>query len=613
MAEQVKTKHGGPLGWIRHHKKLTALLVVVLAAGLIAVNVLRGMGKASTAASYQFVRTTTLHKTDLTDSVSVNGTVKSGYEASVTAADSAKTYKVSQVLVTVGDTVKKGDVIALLDTGDLEDQIESAEQSYNDNLQSAQTSLDRAVDDLNTSTVKHENDLIDLQAKIEQADASLADAQDALTKAQENQRTAQSNYDTAVNNYNTVKSAYDSANASISSYTAALSTAASAQNQALTELNNAINSGDADAKTAAQAKFDEAQKNYQEAQKALANAQSSCSAPSLGLYGYDAISAKLSQYESEKDSAEKALDSAKSAVESAENTVDNCQQQVQSAHNSYDQEKNYSSLLSKSQNVEDSETKLEQASRTPDTLSTLRSTLDDCTLTATMDGTITGLNATVGSVCSGTVATIQNTNSLVVEVTIPASSVSKLSTGMQCNITSDATGDAVITGTLTQIDPVANDSGSFGGKVVVSGEDTGLLIGISAKVEVVISKTDDVFTVPIDAVGTAEDGSSYVLRRTGGEGVDMTFEQVPVTTGASNDYYIEISGSELNENDVIRSSADLTQGIETSDSSDGLQMMEDGSIYVGDGENMPDGVTITRTDEGGGPGGGGPGGPGGQG
>ena len=96
----------------------------------------------------------------------------------------------------------------------------------------------------------------------------------------------------------------------------------------------------------------------------------------------------------------------------------------------------------------------------------------------------------------------------------------------------------------------------------------------------------------------------------------MTFEQVTVTEGDTNDYYVEITGDDLNEGDVIRATADLTQGIETSSDSD-FQMMDDGSFYVGDGENMPDGVTIARTDNAGGPGGGGPGGapdggPGGQ-
>ena len=44
----------------------------------------------------------------------------------------------------------------------------------------------------------------------------------------------------------------------------------------------------------------------------------------------------------------------------------------------------------------------------------------------------------------------------------------------------------------------------------------------------------------------------------------MTFEQVAVTDGrAPTTYYVEITGSDLNEGDVIRATADLTQGIES--------------------------------------------------
>ena len=601
MEDTVKTRRN-PLAWFGKHKKLTALLLVVLIA---AVLVLRAVlsGKKAAGSTYQFVRTSTLQKTSLTDSVSVNGTVKSGYEASVTVADSAKLYKVSEVKVAVGDTVKKGDVIATLDTSDLEKQIESAEESYGDTLKSAQTSYDRATADLETSTVQHENSLIDLQAKIDQADQNLQDAKDALTKAQENERKAQSTYDTAVSDYNTLKSAYDSASASISAYTQEKNDAATALNNALYAANQALSAQLADpdndekrqAAEDAQAKVTNAQNTYNEADQKLTEAQNSCSAPSLGLYGFTSIQTALTQADSTKTQAESALDSAKNAVDTANTQISTCEQQVKAAHDSYDQEKNYSNLLNKSQNVEDSATKLEQAQRTPDNLETLRSTLEDCTLTATMDGTITALNATVGSVCSGTVATIQNTDALVVDVTIPANSVPKLSTGMTCHITSDATGDAVIDGTLTQIDPVANDNGSFGAKVVVNGDADGLLIGISAKVEIVISEKDNVFIVPRDAVGTADDGSSYVLRKTGGEGVDMTFEQVTVTTGDTNDFYVEITGSDLQEGDVIRSSADLTQGIETSSDStlpDGVQQMENGDLYVGDPSNMPEGTVV---------------------
>lgn len=93
-------------------------------------------------------------------------------------------------------------------------------------------------------------------------------------------------------------------------------------------------------------------------------------------------------------------------------------------------------------------------------------------------------------------------------------------------------------------------------------------------------------------MGTNEDGSTYVLRKTGGEGVDMTFEQVAVTEGDTNDYYVEITGSDLNEGDVIRATADLTQGIESGTSDSDVQMMENGDLYVGDGSNMPEGTVV---------------------
>ena len=619
MEETKKSPRFDPLGWARRHKKRTALiLVLVLAAALV----LRGfLFQSAPASTYQFVRTTTLQKSSLTDSVSVNGTVKSGSEASVTVADSAKNYKVSEVRVTVGDKVKKGDVIAVLDTQDLQEQITSARQSYADSVQSAQTSYDRAVQDLNTSTVQHENNLMDLQDKISQADQDLESTKSDLEDAEDNEDDAEDAYDDAKAKYDTIKAAYDSAAASISFYTEAKEKAAKELSEAQRTLNDAQSALNEDpdneekkqAVTKAQEKIEDGQgsgllKAYNDAETNLTNAKNNCSVTELGLYGFNSIAAALSEAENAREQAKTAYENAQKAVDSARKAVDNAQQQVQSAHNSYDQEKNYSSLTNKVQNVEDSATKLEQTSRTPDSLKDLQDTVDECTLKATMDGTITGLNATVGSVCSGTVATIQNTSALVVEVTIPASSVSRLSTGMACRITSDATGDDEIEGILTQIDPMANEQGSFGAKVTVSGEDTGLLIGISAKVEIVISEKQGVFSVPRDAVGTAEDGSSYVLRKTGGEGVDSTFEEVTVTTGEGNDYYIEISGDDLSEGDVIRSSADLTQGIETAGESEADAMQPDSVPMQSADAEMGGGGGNAGGPGGGAPGGGGPGG-----
>ena len=536
-------KRHNPLHWFKRHKKLTIFLVIVLLIIAFVVNFLGRTAAASAALTYQYVRTTTLQKTSLTDSVSVNGTVASGSTASVTASDSVKTYKVTSVNVAVGDTVKKGDVIATLDTTDVEKQIENAQESYSDSVEEAQTNYNNSVAD---------------QA------INLAQLQDDLNKAQED-------YDTlGLERYSSMQdsSMADKTNREIVEYYYGLYTEKIAQLENTVanlqiQLTNAQRDGNADQQQSIQGQLEDYQSQ-------LSVAKGQCNIPELNLHGFDAISQCYNQIEQYRE-----------ALEKAQQTYDNA-------------------VTTNARSVDSAETKLEQASRTSDTLTDLQTTLENCTLTATMDGTITELNATVGSVCSGTVATIQDVSDLTVEVTIPASSVGKLSTGMQCNITSDATGDTVVTGTLTRIDPVANSEGTFGATVTVNGADSGLLIGISAQVEIVVNQKENVFTVPRDAVGTHEDGSTYVLRKTGGEGVDMTFEEVTVTTGDSNDYYIEISGDDLNEGDVIRSSSDLTQGIETAtQEADGMM---GGQVMITDG-----GAAAAAPTEGG-PGGGGPGG-----
>ena len=163
MAEKTQTRRG-PLGWVKRHKKLTIFLVIVLVAALVLVNVLGKTGKAA-ADSYQFVRTTVLTKTTLSDTVSVTGTVKAGSSASVTASDSVKTYKVTAVNVAVGDTVRKGDVIATLDTTDVEKQIANAQLQLSDTRTDARKNYTQAVEDQTTN---------------------LATAQENLDKAQKN-------------------------------------------------------------------------------------------------------------------------------------------------------------------------------------------------------------------------------------------------------------------------------------------------------------------------------------------------------------------------------------------------------------------------------------------
>ncbi len=554
--------------WPLRHKRITALLAL-LAVGAAAALALRRFLPARAEAEYQYIRTVTLQTGSLDDSVTVTGTVASGQEASVTVDSSAQNYQVATVEVQVGDVVEAGGVIATLDTTSLEEQIETAQQTYSDELRSAQTTYDRAQDSYEVAVVEHDNRLIDLQENIDKAEEDLADAEEAVDEAQ-------SACDAANSSYSELQSAYSTASSQISSFTAACQAAADAMNAAVSALNDANLSGDAAAIQAATDSLTAAQADYQAAQTQLASAQESCSVTSLGLYGFTAIEQALTEAEQTRTQAETAL-------ETAQTQLENAQTQLETAYDNYDTEKNSTTLTTSYQNVEDAATRLEEAGRTSEELTTLQETLEACTLTATMSGTITELNATVGSVCTGTVATIQDTDALVVEVTIPADDLPDLSTGMTCRITSDATGDTEIEGTLSQIDPVANDQGSFGAQVRVTGDAGGLLIGIQAQVEIVKNEVQGVYTVPLDAVGTAEDGSRYVLRKTGGEGTDMTFEEVTVTTGDENDYYVVISGDDLQEGDEIRASADLTQGIVTGETDEAAGAMGGMEMPTGGG------------------------------
>ena len=458
MAEKTKTKHN-PLAWVKKHKKLTALLAVLLAVGIVIAGV-RGKARQAGGTAYQYVRTTVLSKTTLSDSVNVNGTVKSGSSASVTAADAVKTYKVTAVNVAVGDTVSKGDIIATLDTADVEKQIANAELDSSDTRTSAEKSYTRSVEDQATD---------------------LASAQQELAKAQQDYDRLGLNdyYSTMTTDGNAGKTNREVVTDWYTRYAEEIAGYENTLANLQIQLTQARQSGETDRAEGLQGQIEDYQNR-----ESIAKTQ--CSIPELGLQGFDAV---------------------KKCYESIQTYAD----ALQKAQESYQK-----SATNAARNVDDAATKLAQSQREDDKLTSLQTALEECTLTATMDGTITALNATVGDVCSGTVATIQDVENLTVEVTIPASSVGKLSTGMTCRITSDATGDAVISGTLTRIDPVANDSGSFGATVTVNGQDSGLLIGISAKVEIVISEKDDVFTVPRDAVGTKEDGTAYVLRRTGG-------------------------------------------------------------------------------------------------
>lgn len=183
-----------------------------------------------------------LKKTSLQDTISVSGTIQSKNAFNVY---STLTYPVEKVSVSAGDKVKKGDILAVLDTSALEkdmeqqkatmstsdasaalavqqasDSYETALDLYNHNqspdivsatsqLDNAKSALQTEQDTYNATKFSYDNGQVSKtemnaeSAKLSQAKEAVTNAQKTLDaakkKAQQDLRTAQSNYQDAVN------------------------------------------------------------------------------------------------------------------------------------------------------------------------------------------------------------------------------------------------------------------------------------------------------------------------------------------------------------------------------------------------------------------------------
>ncbi len=570
----IKGFFGAIGGFFKKHKVLGVLLIVLIVILALALRGFAAVKAASKqAATYSFVRTTTLTKGDLTDTVSTTGTVKSSDTSTVTyaSASTAVLPKFKTVNVAVGDTVQAGDVIATLDTSSIEESITKEKENIADKVATAQTSYNRALTSYNNAVSDYntqKTEVANLLTMVQQARDAISNAggtdTTALAAAQAAQAAADSNTKSTGADLLKYLSDVQSVLTLIApqpTYTLALPTS-STDNTTQNDLQTIIG---------LYGTTDLTGKNYQTG--AYASLSVLITSTQNALTSYQKVQAV-------SEAAAVTVQQLQSAASGASANLATLQQNEQTADSKYESAKSQlesmeSQVTSAKNSLDDAKTNLDKASQS-DTLDDLNDQLADCNLKAETSGKITALNASVGSTPSGTIATIQDVGTLKVSITVSESDINSIQTGMSCQITTDAS-DTTYTGTLTQIDPVAGDSNKFGAEVTISDPDDALKIGMNATVKIILSTTADCFTVPIDAVGNDNDGSGdYVYRKTGGTGVDMTFEKVSVTTGASNDYYIEISSDQLAEGDVVRSSADLTQGIVDTAASDSF--MQDAMV-----------------------------------
>lgn len=532
---------------------LAVLLTAVLIAGIGWVMLRRsipGMRRSDGQDTQtSFIRTVTLTRGTLDNVISATGTVGSANVSTVTSAMQNGT--ISEVTVQVGDKVNAGDIIARLDTSSLEEQIEKQKEQLQKAVDTAQKNADaaqNAADEAYDAAVAQEGVLNAAQTAAAAAEKAFAEAKNTVAALQKI-------FDTADSAAQAAGSAYAAAMNSCAVHGAAACSCADAYTvyeAAKTACAACIPAENAEPAPVCECADELA---------AYESARADC-----GVHGSAVCSCaeRGSVYESTKaalNTAQSNLKTAKAACnyDALQIAADQSSAATGAARTRLNElEKAYSQALDK---LETAKEQLETASES-DALEQLEEQLEGCILTAATSGTVTALNATVGSTAQGSIATVQDTEDLTVSFTISDYDYGSVALGQWVRITSDAT-DSPITGRVSMLSPIAGQSGSFAAECTVEGGANGLYIGMSVNLEIVLSSVEDVYTVPYDAVGTGENGRSVIYALVSGEGTDAAFAPVTVTTGAENDYYIEISGEDLYEGMVIRAAADENEALTT--------------------------------------------------
>ena len=246
---------------------------------------------------------------------------------------------------------------------------------------------------------------------------------------------------------------------------------------------------------------------------------------------------KLDVFKSSLETAQNALDSANDNYASV---LKNTDRSVASAQNTVDMQKYQTST------TRDLKDQLEQ----------LQKQLADCTLSAPIGGVVTAVNVSVGdkNTAGTTMITIEDTSSLKVIVNVEEADILKIQEGMPATVSTDATGDEEIKGTVTRVVRVKNQSTNTNGtdtntssgySAEITIDNTELLVGMSAKAKIVIKDRGTQLAVPYDLIRQDDNGDSYVLVAEANEDGTATAVRKNIKVGEEVDYYTEVTGGDL--------------------------------------------------------------------
>ena len=476
-------------------RRVVIILIVlaVLVGGSLLVFRYTSQAKEPPAPDYEVIK---VDDGDMISTVSATGTIQPEDDVSLIFKAAGR---VGEVLVKEGDSVTAGQVLARLETSDLD-------------LAQAQAEIGLSISQAQLAKLKNaasESDVAAARAALESAQSAVESAREAATSAEASYR------DLVAGPSNDQKTA---ASATVERARIMRDQAQSAYDQIASQ---------PDAGLMPQSlQLQQATIDYATAQ---ANYNVAIAPPKPGQ-----LAAAKSQIAQAKATQAQALASVAQAQASLNKLLEGGSEQ---------------DLAVADAQVTQSQLQVQQA----------RLNKENTVLTTPIDGVVAKLNVKAGEVAGGAVpaATVTDLSRFHIDVDVDEIDIGKLSEGQLVNVTLDAVSDAELTGHIERISQTPTNNGgvtAYNVTVVIDDANTPLRSGLSATASIVTEELKNVLRVPNRSV--------QIDRSTGKALVEKLVSGVPtqteITLGARNDQFSQVlSGLEKGDELAIRSGTGL--------------------------------------------------------
>ncbi len=191
-----------------------------------------------------------------------------------------------------------------------------------------------------------------------------------------------------------------------------------------------------------------------------------------------------------------------------------------------------------------------------------------------IDGIVTRVNVRLGRFADETenkspMFVIEDLSKLQMKVQISEYDIGEVAVGQKATITADILGSKTVEGQVSRISPTGESKSGGMERIIptiidIKEESGQLIAGINAKAVIHLAKSENTFTVPLEALVEAEGsegGEAWQVYRVTAAGI---LELIDVTLGVENDLQAEIFSDRLAEGDTIVTivTPDLHEGMQ---------------------------------------------------